>query len=140
MGIRIKLTRARLQRGVATVAGVRGWLRLAAHTAYSGRRRLATGAIVLLAACISYHVVFGSNGMLVYEQKRSEFKQLQQEIEGLQKENGRYTRHIQALKSSPDAIEREAREQLRYAKPGEVVYVLPGEAQTSPPSTSTARK
>ena len=32
---------------------------------------------------------------------------------------------IERLKSDPDAIEREAREKLHYAKPGEVIYTLP---------------
>jgi cell division protein FtsB len=140
MGIRIKLTRASLPSSLPLPAAVRGGLLRAVRLAYSGRRRLATAAVVLLAAGISYHVIFGSNGMVVFQQKRAEFKQLQREIEGLQKENDRYTRQIQALKSNPDAIEREAREQLRYAKPGEVIYVLPGESQNIPPSSSTARR
>jgi cell division protein FtsB len=32
---------------------------------------------------------------------------------------------IERLKSDPDAIEHKAREELHYAKPGEVIYTLP---------------
>ena len=38
-------------------------------------------------------------------------------------------KQIDQLKSDPDAIEREAREELHYAKPGEVIYTLPAAAQ-----------
>jgi cell division protein FtsB len=107
---------------------------------YTGRRRVATLGMGLIALWLSYHVVFGSNGMLVYNQKRSDFNRLQQEIEVLQKENSRYTQDIKALKSDPEAIEREAREQLQYAKPGEVVYVLPTGAAGQKPATATAKR
>ncbi len=39
---------------------------------------------------------------------------------------------IERLKSDPDAIEREAREKLHYAKPGEVIYTLPEQPQAQP--------
>ncbi len=109
-----------------------GWL-------HRRRRRLATGGVGLLAALLAYHVVFGHNGMVAYQQKRAEYKQLEQQIEQLQGENGRLSERIKALKSDPQAIEKEAREQLRYTRPGEVVYVLPpdkGSRQPSPASTT----
>ena len=49
-------------------------------------------------------------------------KQLRQQIQDLQQENARLRDHIERLKSDPDAIEHEAREQLHYARPGEVIY------------------
>ena len=39
-----------------------------------------------------------------------------------------------------EAIEKEAREQLKYAKPGEMIYVLPAPKVESIPSTATAQK
>jgi len=71
------------------------------------------------------HIVFGANGMVVYRQKQAEHKELQKQIDQLQQENARYTQQIQALKSDQTAIEKEAREQLHYARPGEYVYVSP---------------
>ena len=48
----------------------------------------------------------------------------------LQQENEALERRVRALQQAdPRVIEREAREQLRYAKPGEVVLVLPEERQ-----------
>jgi cell division protein FtsB len=82
--------------------------------------------------------MFGSNGMVIYRQKRAEYEGLQREVKDLQKQNQGYSDQIKALKTDPAAIEREAREQLHYARPGEVVYVAP--APPAPPSTNAAHK
>jgi len=92
---------------------------------YQSRRRLAIGGVGLLACFIAYHAVFGANGFLVYEQKRTESQKLRQEIIVLQQENAQRQDRIKALTSDPQAIEKEAREGLRYARKGEVVYTLP---------------
>lgn len=88
-------------------------------------RRLGTFAALLLTVGLIVHAMFGANGMMVYQQKRVERQTLQGEIERLQKENDEYVERIKALKTDHRAIEREAREQLHYARPGEYVYVAP---------------
>jgi cell division protein FtsB len=88
---------------------------------------------VVLLCLIGYHAVFGANGFLVFHQKKSESQRLELEIQSLQQDNARRDREIKALKSEPQAIEKEARERLRYARPGEIVYTLPT-------STATPRK
>jgi len=107
---------------------------------YRSRRKLATGAVGLLAVQLAWHVVFGANGALVFHQKRAEYRKLQQETEQLQLENQRLQEHVQSLKSDPKAIEKEAREQLRYAKPGEVVYTVPAPPPQPAPENTTAKK
>lgn len=92
---------------------------------YRARRRIGTAAVGILAVWLFLHVMFGANGMVVYRQKRAEYRSLQQEIKSLQKENDRYNQQIHALETDPAMIEKEAREQLHYARPGEVVYVAP---------------
>ena len=104
---------------------------------YAERRRLATGGVVLLTAWLFLHVMFGANGMVIYRSKRAERLQLQAEIQKLQKENDLYTQRIRGLQMDPKAIEKEAREQLHYTRPGEVVYVEPSPVR---PATSAARK
>ncbi|HKS95979.1 MAG TPA: septum formation initiator family protein [Terriglobia bacterium] len=107
-------------------------LRLLARGArllYLSRRKLATVAVALLAVVIGYHAIFGENGALVYQKKKAEYRQLQNDVQQLQSENDKLSQQIHALKTDPKAIEREAREQLRYAKPGEVVYLLPAPPQ-----------
>lgn len=107
---------------------------------YALRRRIATGAVVVFTAWLFLHVTFGANGMVVYRQKRSEYQQLHQKIDQVQQENERYTQQIQGLKTDQTAIEKEAREQLGYAKPGEVIYVQPTPAKPAPPANHSARK
>jgi cell division protein FtsB len=106
---------------------------------YALRRRIATGAVALLAAWLFVHVMFGANGMVVYRQKRAENQELHKRIVQVQQENERYTQQIQGLKCNQTAIEKEAREQLGYAKPGEYVYVPPA-AKPNPPANHSAKK
>ena len=103
-------------------------------------RRLATGAVVLLTIWLSLHVMLGANGMVVYRQKRAEYQQLQKENQRLQTENEQYTQQIKALRSDPQTIEKEAREQLHYTRPGEVVYVSPAADVSQKPASHAARR
>ncbi len=108
---------------------------------YNLRRRLATAAVAVLTIWLFAHVMFGDNGMVVYRQKKAEFQSLQQQIDDLQRENDRYTQQVKSLQTpDPNTIEKEAREQLHYARPGEVVYVAPPPAHLQPPGTNAARK
>ena len=111
-----------------------------ASEVYTLRRRIATIAVVVLAISLFVHVMFGANGMVVYRQKRTEYQELQKKIEQVQQENDRYTRQIQGLKTDQTAIEKEAREQLGYAKPGEYVYVPPAPPQPAVPANHSAKK
>jgi len=94
--------------------------------------------VALLAAFLFAHVMFGANGMVVYRQKRAEYQRLQKQLGNVQQDNARYTQQIEGLKSDQTAIEKEAREQLGYAKPGEYVYVAPTKAV--PPPNHSAKK
>jgi cell division protein FtsB len=82
-----------------------------------------------LTLLVTWHVIYGKHGLSVWQQKRTEDRHLQQQIKDLQQENAQMRLQIQRLQSDPDEIEREAREKLHYAKPGEVIYKLPAEPQ-----------
>jgi cell division protein FtsB len=107
---------------------------------YRARRRLATSGVALVTVWLFLHVMFGANGMVVYRQKRAEYQSLSHEIDDLQKENDRYTTQIKALQTDPETIEKEAREQLHYTRPGEVVFVSPAPPPVQMPSTNAAQK
>ena len=111
-----------------------------AMSVYALRRRIATIAVTGVAAFLFVHVMFGANGMIVYKQKRAEYEALRNQNIDVQVENDRYTRQIQGLKSDQKAIEKEAREQLGYAKPGEYVYVAPTPAKPAVPTNHTAKR
>jgi cell division protein FtsB len=107
---------------------------------YALRRKLATFAVALLAGLLFLHVMFGANGMVVYKQKRAEYESLRKKVLLEQKENELYTQQIQSLKTDEKAIEKEAREQLHYARPGEYVYVPPASVNVPPPANHSAKR
>jgi cell division protein FtsB len=104
------------------------------------RRRVATVAVAAITVWLFVHVMFGANGMVVYRQKKAEYVGLQNEVHSLQQENDRYTEQIKSLQTDPKTIEKEAREQLHYARPGEVIYVAPPPPPPPKPETSSAKK
>ena len=107
---------------------------------YGLRRRVATIAVLVLAGSLFVHVMFGANGMVVYKQKRAEYDGLRKRIVEVQQENDRYAQQIQGLKSDQKSIEKEAREQLGYARPGEYVYVPPAPAKPAAIPSHSAKK
>ena len=107
---------------------------------YALRRRIATITVAVLAGLLFVHVMFGANGMVVYKQKRAEYESLQSRILQEKKENELYARQIRGLKTDEKAIEKEAREQMRYARPGEYVYVPPAPAPPPSPANHSAKK
>jgi cell division protein FtsB len=93
------------------------------------RRKVATVAAAVLAVGVGYHVVFGANGLTVYELKRQETHALNAQMQELQRENDRLKDHVARLQDDPNAIEHQAREELHYTRPGEVIYALPAAPQ-----------
>jgi cell division protein FtsB len=91
---------------------------------------------VLLLVCIALvvHEIFGQHGFLAMRRQQKEVEALQQQLQHLQQENLELGRQIKALRSDPKAIERVAREQMRMARPGEIIYTLPDKESKSPPS------
>jgi cell division protein FtsB len=115
-------------------------LRPLATQLYVLRRRIATVTVMVIACLLFVHVTFGANGMIVYKQKRIEYESLRKRIALEQKENELYAQRIQGLKTDEKAIEKEAREQLRYLRPGEYVYVPAVAASPAPPANHSAKK
>ncbi len=92
---------------------------------FRSRRKIATTAALALAASIGYHVMFGQNGLAAYEAKRREARALDEQLQVARQQNARLKAHVDRLQNDPAAIEHEAREQLHYARPGEVIYTVP---------------
>lgn len=88
-------------------------------------RKLATGVAAVLALTLAFHVVFGQNGLFLYAQKRHEARDYGKEIQQLQLENDHIQQHINDLQNDPAAIEQQAREELHYTRPGEVIVTVP---------------
>ncbi len=110
-----------------------------ADSFYRLRRKLAAGAIFALVVLLGLHVVFGPNGFLAYQKKKAEYRTLGNDVVRIQKENDVLSERIKALKTDPATIEKEAREQLRYARPGEIVYTYPEPAQRPAPPVAAEK-
>src|SRR5579885_2687707 len=104
---------------------------------YGIRRRIATAAIALFTIWFFVHLMFGANGMVVYRQKKAEYQNLRSEITAVAQENEHLTRNIDSLANDPKAIEQEARQQLHYARPGEVIYFSPSPGTPNPRDNSS---
>jgi cell division protein FtsB len=102
-------------------------------------RPAATAAVGALALLLIWHVIYGRNGVSVWEQKRVEDRQLRKEIDDLNQENARLRDRVERLKSNPDAIGQVARDQLHYAKPNEVIVTLPPEPPTQAQPAGTGK-
>lgn len=116
------------------------WMRPLGMRVYALRRRIATVVIAVVACLFFVHVMFGANGMVVYKQKRNEYEALQKKLAQVRAENEKVTKQIQGLQTDQKAIEKEAREQLGYAKPGEHIYVTPAPAKPEVPVNRSAKK
>jgi cell division protein FtsL len=79
-------------------------------------------AIALIALAVG--AVFGDRGLLNLIEKREQVDSLRHEIEALQQDNAQLSMEITALRQSPLAIERLAREQLGLARPDETVFLI----------------
>jgi cell division protein FtsB len=110
--------------------------------AHAGWRRIATVAAAVLAIAMGYHVIFGQNGLTVYQQKRQDARTLDSQLYDLQRENELLKGHVERLQNDPNAIEHQAREELHYTRPGEVIYTMPAATPvntTSVPANATKR-
>lgn len=103
------------------------------------RKTLKRYAIFVLAA-ISLFVfvdeIFGPNGYLTLRHQKAQYTRLKQQIQTLSEQNQQLEQKIKALKSNPEAIEKQARDQLHLVKPGELVYMLPDKKSAQSPSAA----
>ena len=97
---------------------------------YEQRRRFATIAAAAVALGVGYHVVFGQNGLTAFEKKKQDSKALARQVDELKQENDALNGHVERLQNDPGAIEHQAREELHYTRPGEVIVTLPIEPET----------
>ena len=96
-----------------------------------GWRKVATCAAALLALGLGYHVIFGQNGLTAYQQKRLDAQSLGRQLNSLERENEALKGHVDRLQHDPNSIEHQAREELHYTRPGEVIYTLPASVSPS---------
>lgn len=80
--------------------------------------------LVVLGGVLLVNALAGERGYLEYTRLRHRLTDAQAQLAARRAENAELQRRIRQLKTDPVAIEREVRDQLGYAKPGEVVFTV----------------
>jgi cell division protein FtsB len=111
----------------------------ALEAARSVWRPAGTCVAVALILLFGWGVVNGKHGLSAWQQQRVKDHELRQELQDLQQENARLRDHVERLKTDTNAIEHEAREQLHYAKAGEIIYTLPVQPQSQNPPAGNGK-
>jgi len=106
-------------------------------TDVSLKRKALSLALFLIVAASTLNALFGDRGLLELVKARQEIESLDREIVTLRTQNQSLLEEIRALKTSPLAVERLARENLGLVKPGEIVLLIrdTGRSSDSRPPT-----
>lgn len=102
-------------------------------------RPLISVAVVLIALMILFSALFGQHGYFVLRKQRMMLQQVEQQREHARAERERLKEELNDLRT-PAGVERVAREEIKLAKPGEIVVTLPdsgasGDAANPPAKT-----
>jgi cell division protein FtsB len=92
--------------------------------------------LALLFVALTVHEIFGDNGWLALRRQRRQLQAKQRQIQELKRENKQLQKDIQGLQSDPHTIERYAREQMHFARPGEIIYTFPRQNLANPNSSA----
>lgn len=88
------------------------------------RARWARWAVVGAVALVAGAAAWDPDGLRKYLRLRAEVGRMEAENAQLASENAALAREARALRGDPAALERAAREELRFVRPGERVYWL----------------
>jgi cell division protein FtsB len=88
-------------------------------------RQYGRAILAVLVAALFVHDIFGTHGFLAMQRTKREMKQVQADLDRLNKENQQLADDVKALKTDPHKIESIARSELGLAKPGEVIIKIP---------------
>ncbi len=87
-------------------------------------RRKLLGVAAGVAAVLTLVSAVDAKGFRRYLRLRQDVEAIQGRNRVLAEQNDALRREINALRNDPDALERAAREELGYIKPGEIVFHL----------------
>ena len=102
-------------------------------------RRHLLEILVLALLVLGIHDVFGAHGYLAMRRSEKQIEQLRGEIDRLNRENQDLSQNVNSLKSDPSTIEKIAREEMGLARPGEMIFKMPGaptgaDGKSNPPA------
>jgi cell division protein FtsB len=88
-------------------------------------RRMTQAAIVFMFLAWTTYLIVGPGGLATLRERQREQRALEREVQELKQHNERLVKRQEALRRDPKAMEKVAREEMKYSRPGEVVYTLP---------------
>lgn len=84
--------------------------------------------------------VFGAHGLMAMHRSKTKMREVQAQIDQLDKENQDLQQKIHQLKTDPSAIEKIARDRMGLARPGEFIFQMPAKPDAkSAPSSAAPR-
>lgn len=86
------------------------------------RRRQVVWASVVVALVLAVGSAVAEGGFRRYWRLKQDVRTLEDRNAKLAQDNAKLRREVEALRDDPVALERAAREELGYVKPGEVVF------------------
>lgn len=86
------------------------------------RRRQVVWASVVVALVLAVGSAAAEGGFRRYWRLKQDVRTLEDRNAKLAQDNAKLRREVEALRDDPAALERAAREELGYVKPGEVVF------------------
>ena len=87
-------------------------------------QRLLKGALLFVGCALLLNVLVGSQGLPAIMQARHQQADLANDLAKVTADNARLRTEIEDLRTNDDAIRQLARELLKYADPGEKVFVV----------------
>ena len=96
------------------------------------RQRIAVVVTAAVCAALVATILFGSRGVLRLHALTTDEAAIKQRIGALLEENQRLRTQLHALRTDDRYLERLAREQLGFVRPGEVVYRFQSPSRPAP--------
>ncbi len=90
-----------------------------------------TVAVIVAASfmLVAGYEAIGPNGLMTLLQQSRERREVEEEVRKLTLENLRLMNRVESLRNNPHDVEALARQEMKLARPGEKIFVLP-----APPS------
>lgn len=108
------------------------------ETQVNSLRRGLILALVLVSVALTVHEIFGENGWLALRRQRRQVQTIEHRLQDIKQQNAQLQKDIRGLKSDPRTIERYAREQMHFARPGEIIYTFPPKKPAGGQPSTTA--
>ena len=93
-------------------------------SAPSVRRKLLSGLVIFVGVVLVVDALVGEKGLVEMLRARDAARLEAAKVNALRQENARLREVKRRLSDDPSAIEAEARQQLGFTRPGEVMFIL----------------